>query len=134
MKVFDSSVLIAHLRGDPRAKAALLEAVPDGACTSVVCRTEVEGGMRTHERSEVARLFHGLEVLPVTDAVARLAGRRLREFRSSHQGIDVADYLIGATTEHHRAELVTLNVKHFPMFEGLRPPWGPDDPGRSPTP
>ena len=123
MKLFDSSVLIAHLRGEPRARAVLLDAAAEGGCTSVVCRTEVEGGTRSHERSEVARLFHGLEVLPVTDAVARSAGRRLREFRRSHQGIDVADYLIGATAEHHRAELVTLNVEHFPMFTGLEPPW-----------
>lgn len=123
MRLFDSSVLIAHLRGEPRAKAALLDAVAGGACTSVVCRTEVEGGMRSHERSEVALLFHGLTVLPVTDAVARTAGRRLREFRRSHQGVDVADYLIGATAEHHGADLVTLNVKHFPMFAGLEPPW-----------
>ncbi len=123
MRLFDSTVLIAHLRGDERATTALLDALPGGAATSVVCRAEVEGGMRSHERSDVTRLFHGLDLLPVSDGVARLAGKRLREFRRSHRGIDVADYLIGATAEHHRAELVTLNVKHFPMFTGLEPPW-----------
>jgi predicted nucleic acid-binding protein len=71
----------------------------------------------------VSRLFDGLVLLPVTDAVARRAGRQLRQFRSSHSGIDLADYLIGATAEEEGASLVTLNVKHFPMFNGLRPPW-----------
>jgi predicted nucleic acid-binding protein len=59
----------------------------------------------------------------VTDAVARRAGRQLRQFRRSHPGIDLADYLIAATAEEEGASLVTLNVKHFPMFSGLRPPW-----------
>lgn len=101
----------------------LLDSVSTGACASVVSRAEVEGGMRAHERSDVGRLFHGLEMLPVTDAVARLAGRRLREFRRSHSGIDLADYLIAATAEDRGAELVTLNVRNFPMFGALQPPW-----------
>lgn len=123
MKIFDSTILIAHLRGDERATDLLVRAVPDGAHASVVSRTEVEGGMRSAERADVARLFGGLELEPVTDAIARLAGRRLREHRRSHPGIEVPDYLIGATAEHLRAQLVTLNVEHFPMFPGLRPPW-----------
>jgi len=30
---------------------------------------------------------------------------------------------IAATAELHDATLVTLNVKEFPMFAKLRPPW-----------
>lgn len=123
MTLFDTTILIAHLRGDARASELLLDAVPSGAFVSVVSRAEVEGGMRSAERSDVARLFHGLDLLPVTDAIARLAGRRLREFRRSHDGIDLADYLIAATAEDRGATLVTLNVRHFPMFPGLQPPW-----------
>ena len=59
----------------------------------------------------------------MTDAIARRAGRHLRRFRRSHPGIDLADYLIGATAEEEGATLVTLNVKHFPMVDGLRAPW-----------
>jgi predicted nucleic acid-binding protein len=29
--------------------------------------------------------------------------------------------VIAATAEIHEAELLTLNVKHFPMLEGLAP-------------
>lgn len=79
--------------------------------------------MRSGERADVARLFEGLRLLPVTDAVARRAGRHLRAFRRSHPGIDLADYLIAATAEEEGARLVTLNVRHFPMFGALRPPW-----------
>jgi predicted nucleic acid-binding protein len=47
----------------------------------------------------------------------------LSQFRRSHPGIDLADYLIAATAEEEGATLVTLDVKHFPMVKGLRTPW-----------
>lgn len=121
--LFDSTVLIAHLRGDRRATDLLLDAAGTSAFASVISRAELEGGMRSAERSEVARLFEGLQLLPVTDSIARRAGRELRRFRSSHSGIDLADYVIGATATEHEVPLVTLNVKHFPMFEDLESPW-----------
>jgi predicted nucleic acid-binding protein len=64
----------------------------------------------------------------VTDATARNAGRPLRRHRRPHPGIDLADHLIAATAEEADATLVTLNVKHFPMFADLRPPWPQDNP------
>jgi predicted nucleic acid-binding protein len=121
--LFDSTILIAHLRGDERATDLLLDAAEEGALASVVSRAEIEGGMRSGERREVSRLFDGVRLLPVTDAVARRAGRDLRRFRRSHPGVDLADYLVGATAEEEGVPLVTLNVRHFPMFKGLRPPW-----------
>lgn len=121
--LFDSTILISHLRGDERATRLLLATSDEGAHASVISRAEIEGGMRTGERAAVARLFDGLRLLPVTDSVAQRAGRELRRFRSSHPGVDLADYLIGATALEHELELVTLNVKHFPMFKRLRPPW-----------
>jgi predicted nucleic acid-binding protein len=121
--LFDSTILIAHLRGVDRATQMLVDAVEGGALASVISRTEVEGGMRSGERADVARLFEGLHLVPVSDAIARRAGAHLRTHRSSHPGVDIADYLIAASAEEMRATLVTLNVKHFPMFKGLRAPW-----------
>lgn len=122
--LFDSSVLITHLRGEPPARELLHRHVAAGtAHASVISRAELEGGMCSGERGEVARLFEALVLLPVTDAVARRAGAHLRQHRTSHPGIDLADYLIGATAAEHELDLATLNVRHFPAFEGLRPPW-----------
>jgi len=122
-RLFDTTVLIAHLRGDMRATALLLEEADEGPLASVVSRTEIEGDMRSHERAGVAALFDVLRLLPVTDTVARIAGAHLRGFRRSHRGIDLADYLIAATAEVASAELVTLNIQRFPMLPELRPPW-----------
>jgi predicted nucleic acid-binding protein len=119
-RLFDSTILIAHLRGDERATALLENGEP---FASVVSRVEIEGGMRSGERSAVARLFDALTLLPVTDSVARSAGAMLRTFRRSHPGIDIADYLIAATADVGGLGLVTLNINHFPMMGGVRPPF-----------
>ena len=90
--VFDSTILIAHLRGDGRATELLLARPREERLVSVVSRVEVEGGMRSAERADVARLFGVLTLVPVTDAIAQRAGAHLRAHRRSHQGIDLADY------------------------------------------
>ena len=124
MKVlFDSSVLIAHLRGEARATALLTSVQTDDRLASVLSRTEIEGGMRSSERAQVAGLFSVLTLLPVTDLIASRAGEHLRRYRRPHASIDLVDYLVAATAELHGARLATLNVRHFPMLKGLRPPW-----------
>ena len=72
---------------------------------------------------DVASLFSSLTLMPVSDAIARRAGEYLRRFRRSHQGIGLVDYVIAATADLHGAELLTLNVKHFPMYRGLKAPF-----------
>ena len=123
MTVFDTSVLIAHLRGDERATKLLLETPSEERLASVLARIEIEGGMRSAERAAVASLFTVLRLIPVTDAIARRAGEYLREYRRSHTGIDLVDYAVAATADLHGAELATLNIKHFPMFGRLAAPW-----------
>ena len=121
MKVFDSTVLVAHLRGVQAATALLEKAVgDDDAACSVLSRIEIEGGMRSGERVAVGRLFAALRLEPVTDSIARRAALHLRQHRRSHPGIDLVDYVVAATAEVLGAELLTLNVKHFPMIPRLR--------------
>jgi len=122
MKLFDSTVLIAHLRGVGPATELLRESarVAEAAC-SVLSRVEIEGGMRSGERAEVASLFAALRLEPVSDTIAQRAGEMLRKHRRSHQGVEITDYVIAATAELLGAELQTLNVKHFPMIPGLKP-------------
>ena len=123
MTLFDRSVLIAHLRGEPRATELLASVRTEERLASVLARVEIEGGMRSGERAQVASLFSVMRLLPVTDAIAGRAAEHLRRYRRSHSGIDLVDYVVAATAELHDAEFATLNVRHFPMFKGLRPPW-----------
>ena len=119
--LFDTSVLIAHLRGDRRATELLVSVPTMDRMASVLARVEIEGGMRSGERVSVAGLLDGLRLVPVTDAIARRAGEHLRRFRRSHIGIDLVDYMIAATAEAYDVPLMTLNVRHFPMFKELKP-------------
>lgn len=119
--LFDTSVLIAHLRGDARATELLISVPTMDRLVSVLARVEIEGGMRTGERVSVAGLMDGLRLVQVTDAIARRAGEHLRRFRRSHTGIDLVDYVIAATAEAYDVPLLTLNTRHFPMFKGLKP-------------
>lgn len=123
MTLFDTSVLIAHLRGDERATDLLEGVTSEERVASVLARVEIEGGMRSRERAQVASLFSVIRLLPVTDAIARRAAEHLRRYRRSHSGIDLVDYVVASTAELHDAELATLNIRHFPMFKGLSAPW-----------
>ncbi len=80
-------------------------------------------GLRSSERGAADRLFALIAWVPVSEAVARRAGELGRKWRRSHPGIGVADLAIAATAEQMDASLATLNLKHFPMFEGLRAPY-----------
>jgi len=121
----DSDVLIAHLRGVQTARDWLLEARrrTGPLAVSVVSIAEIGGGMRSGERLEVTRLLGSLQPMPVDTAVAWRAGELRREYRRSHAAIGTADYLIAASAQVHGCALATLNVKHFPMFDGLEPPF-----------
>ena len=124
MIVVDTDVLIAHLRGIEPARARLRAArAAEPLAISVVTVTEITGGMRTAERREAWALLSALRTEPVTEVVARRAGELMRQYRQSHSGIGLGDYLIAATAETIGARLATLNVRHFPMVPGLKPPF-----------
>ena len=120
--VLDTTVVIDVLRGHPAALDYVLglENVP--ACSELT-RVEVLRGLRSEERGPAERLFQRMRWVPIDEPVARLAGDLGRRLRRSHAGVGVADLVIAATAEHLDMELATSNVRHFPMFKGLRPPY-----------
>ncbi|MGH3980848.1 MAG: type II toxin-antitoxin system VapC family toxin [Pseudonocardiaceae bacterium] len=125
MILVDTDVLIASLRGVEAARDWLRGARSRTGrlAVSVVTNAEILGGMRSPERREVNRLLNSLRPLPVTDMIAHRAEQLRRRYRRSHGAISLIDYLIAATAEVHGLELVTLNTKHFPMFDGIEPPF-----------
>jgi predicted nucleic acid-binding protein len=59
----------------------------------------------------------------ISPTVAGRAGEFRRSYRRSHAAIGTADCLIAASADVNGFELATLNLEHFPMFEGLEPPF-----------
>lgn len=120
--VLDTTVLIDVLRGHSSAVGYVLELEEVGVCSEVT-RVEVLRGLRSEERRPAERLFQVLRWVPVDEEIARAAGELGRQLRRSHGGIGVADLVIGATAERLGLPLATTNIKHFPMFKGLKPPY-----------
>ena len=125
MKLLDTTVAIDHLRGTESA-AGLLRGLIDEEHTvaaSEVVRFELLAGVRDEELDALEQFFSALSWVEVDETVARTAGLLARKYPRSYGGIDDADYLIAATALVLDAELLTTNVRHFPMLEGVRSPY-----------
>lgn len=123
MKLLDTSVAIDHLRGAKPAVDLLYSVISDdeALAASEIVRFELLAGVRDAEMGELEQFFSALSWIQVDEDIARTAGALARSHRRAYSGIDDADYLIAATAIIFDAELLTVNVRHFPMLEGLRP-------------
>lgn len=120
----DTSVLIDYLRGHKGAAAVLESERATGAVhASEITRLEVMAGMRPTEEEQTRSLLATLVWHPVDAEVAEQAGALGRQWLPSHHSIDGADLAIAATTLLAGARLLTINVRHFPMFGDLRAPY-----------
>jgi len=121
MIVLDTTVLIDVLRGHRPALEWLesLDVVP--ACSELT-RVEMARGLRHPELPAGESLMRALQWIAVDEEIARRAGTLGRRWRRSH-GVGTVDLVIAATAQHLDATLATSNVRHFPMFADLEPPY-----------
>lgn len=118
----DTDLLVDYLRGHEKA-VAFIKARMERVVLSVVVIAELYSGIRkTEEKEAIDALIEVCPIIPVSLELAKQAGRFRREYQKSH-GIGLMDALIAATATAGDAELKTLNVKHYPMFKGLKPPY-----------
>ena len=120
--VLDTSVLIDVLRGFEPA-AAYLDGLASVPLCSEITRVEVLRGLRTNERAQTDELLDELRWVGLDEVIARRAGNLGRRWRRSHPGLSSADLVIAATVDHLGGQLATGNVRHFPMFDELAPPY-----------
>jgi predicted nucleic acid-binding protein len=120
----DTSVIIDYLRGDPGAEEVLEDqrlAAPLHA--SEITRLEVLAGMRPDEERGTRALLSIFMWHPVDTLISERAGELGRAWLASHHTIDSADLAIAATAIVSGCELLTRNIKHFPMFADLEKPY-----------
>jgi predicted nucleic acid-binding protein len=118
--LLDTSVIIDAINGKRNRAQSLDELVMVGGHTLACCSinvTEVYAGMRPHEESATGKLVGSLALLPVTFAIARLAGVLKRDYSKRGKLLTVPDATIAAVAIHHGIPLITDNVKDFPMRE-----------------
>lgn len=117
-------MLIDFLRGHPPAVALLKREREGGRLhASEITRVEVLAGMRMPEEQPTQSLLSTLHWHAVDAAIAEQAGALGRQWLPSHHTIDSADLAIAATAILNEARLLTRNVTHFPMFDGLQAPY-----------
>jgi len=116
MKLIETDVAIDHFHGNKSAHslfAGILDS-GDGLYISVVTLAELLAGMRSSEEELTEKLLSLFTVVDVDNVIARRAGEYLRHYSRSHN-LELGDALIAATVAELDAELVTRNVKHYPM-------------------
>jgi predicted nucleic acid-binding protein len=125
VKLVDTTIAIDHLRGHDGATQLLERLVNEGEplLASELTRFELLAGMRPDEIDPTELFMDALTWVPVDEEIARLAGSMAAEYRRAHGGIDAIDYLIASTVAVVGADLLTTNVRHFPMIVGLRAPY-----------
>jgi len=120
MTLLDTCILIDVLRGRQPA-IDFVAGLSDVPALSVITATELVAGVRSPaERRHIDHLLDTYAVHAIDLEVAALAGDYERQYGRSH-AVDPVDSLIAATAKVAKADLATLNTKHFPMFAGLKP-------------
>lgn len=124
--VLDTSVLIDHLRGRLAAASEIIpRAIANGdeLWSARVVRVEGLAGMRPAEETATRTLLDLIAWVDVGQTLAEAAGALGRRYLPSHSGIEATDLIVAALTELLEAKLKTTNVKHYPMFRGLKAPY-----------
>ena len=118
--LLDTDVLIDFLRGYSKA-VNFVNANSSRIILSSIVVAELYAGVQGESELKVLENFISLfRVLPVTSEIAKTGGLYKRDYGKSH-GVGLADAIIAASCEAGNAELKTLNVKHYPMINGLKP-------------
>ncbi|HEV2880262.1 MAG TPA: type II toxin-antitoxin system VapC family toxin [Pyrinomonadaceae bacterium] len=120
--LLDTDVLIDYLRG--RAEAvSYLESRTEPLLISAITVAELYAGVREGaERVAMDQFLSVFTVIPVDVALAAAGGLIRRDYGKSH-GVGLADAIIAATAEGRKADLVTLNKKHFPTLSNVVTPY-----------
>lgn len=117
----DTDVLVDFLRGHDLAVDFVQTNTARIALSSIVI-AELYAGAREEELLELDDLPRLFPIKPVTAQIARAGGLLKARYGKSH-GLGLADALLAGTAQQYGFSIQTLNVKHFPMFPGLDPPY-----------
>ena len=118
--LIDSDVMVDYFRGNSKA-VALIQSHSAQLILPAIVIAELYAGVKGNDELQVIdRLISVVRVAPLTNEIARAAGIYRNDYYKSH-GVGLADAIVAATVDAYNAVLKTLNVKHYPMFRGLKP-------------
>jgi predicted nucleic acid-binding protein len=113
-KLLDTNILVDALRGLPACEH-YLESLSEGDIfCSVITAAELWAGVRPDEEEDLDLFLAAFRWVDLDERTARKAGQYMQTFSRSH-GLLLPDALIAASAHAKGADLLTLNLKHFPM-------------------
>ncbi|MCK5784171.1 MAG: type II toxin-antitoxin system VapC family toxin [Desulfobacterales bacterium] len=116
----DTDVLVDFFRGYIKSVTFINTNVSKIILSSIVVAELYAGVKGDTEQAALDNFFSLFRIVPVTAQIAKTGGLYKCDYSKSH-GVGLADAIIAATAEAENAELKTLNIKHYPMIEGLKP-------------
>jgi hypothetical protein len=118
--LLDTDILVDFLRGHSKA-TAFVNASSARIILSTIVVAELYAGVKGDAEQAVLEDFVSLfRSVPVNVNIAKAGGLYKRDYGKSH-GVGLADAILAATAEAEKAELKTLNIKHYPMLKGIKP-------------
>ena len=119
----DTSIAVAHLRGDPQVTKRFLQALPLVEVSSVVVAELTYGVYASIDppraRAQFENFLSTVSVIPFDTAAAEAFGGIRFSLRKKGRPIGDLDMLIAAAAMSRGATLVTRNQKHFSEVDGL---------------
>ncbi len=112
MALFDTDVIIDHLRGNQGALQLMLSFHEEINYCSVITTGEILFGMREGEKEKTMKLLNSLNELSVDKDIVRLA-HDIKEKAKGYR-LELYDCIIAATALTFDQALVTRNAKHYP--------------------
>ncbi len=125
MKVLDSDLLVAILRGKNEA-LAFVDGFSEGdAVTTSINSFELFRGAFKSENADAnlqktSELLSSMGVLVLDGQSSRIAGEIYARLEKSGSPLEIQDCLVAAITISNNAVLVTRNHKHFSRVSGLK--------------
>jgi tRNA(fMet)-specific endonuclease VapC len=128
MYLFDTNVLSEVLKKRPNLTLMRRLAIVERSLqfTSCICVMELRYGSRRRADHESFwdrirdDLLSRVEILPITEEIAIVAGDIAGELSLQGIGISAEDLLIAATALHSGLMLITANTRHFEKISSLK--------------
>ena len=123
--LLDTSICIFYLRGKLDLASLIRERGRENFFIPEIAIIELRFGAENSANPEKAHkavdeFIDGLSIVPVYGAIRRYAREKVRLRRFGTPLNDEFDLLIGATEIHHDLVLITDNIKHFALLEGIK--------------
>jgi predicted nucleic acid-binding protein len=117
--LLDSDAVVDYLKGFVSTVTFVRQLPSEGhqLCTCGVVECEVHTGLPPGQQEQGQSLLDALQYLPTSRRAARQAGVWRNAYRSHGVQLSATDCLIAATAREEGAEVVTANLRDFPMPE-----------------